>query len=53
MGEPEHVSQIESRYDGAVERTAHVQENGFTVDRPLRDRDAAKCTSCASGPNGH
>ncbi|WP_017584498.1 glycine-rich domain-containing protein [Nocardiopsis valliformis] len=50
----EHVPEIAFKYDGSVERTAHIIEaNGFTVDWPLWDRDAAKCTPCHPGSNCH
>ncbi|WP_285731167.1 hypothetical protein [Nocardiopsis sp. ATB16-24] len=42
----EHVPEIAfkyDKYDGTVERTAHIIEaNGFTVDWPLWDRDAMR-----------
>ena len=50
----EHVPEIAFKYDGSVERTAHIIEaNGFTVDWPLWDRDAAKCTPCHPGSSCH
>ena len=50
----EHVPEIAFKYDGSVERTAHVIEaNGFAVDWPLWDRDAARCTPCHPGSNCH
>ncbi|MFD6949578.1 MULTISPECIES: hypothetical protein [unclassified Nocardiopsis] len=50
----EHVPEIEFKYDGSVTRTAHVIEsNGFRIDWPLWDRDAAECTPCYHGSNCH
>lgn len=50
----EHVPAIEFKYDGSVERTAHVIEaNGFEVDWPLWEADFAKCTPCYPGSNCH
>ncbi|WP_435110657.1 hypothetical protein [Nocardiopsis synnemataformans] len=50
----EHVPEIEFKYDGSVTKTAHIIENnGFTVDWPLWDRDAAKCTPCYHGSDCH
>ncbi|MET9794727.1 glycine-rich domain-containing protein [Nocardiopsis alba] len=50
----EHVPEVEFKNDGTVTRTAHVIEaNGFRVDRPLWDRDAAKCSPCAHGSDCH
>lgn len=49
-----HVPEIEFKYDGTVKRTARViAANGFTVDWPLWERDAAKCSPCAPGSNCH
>lgn len=50
----EHVPEIEFKYDGSVTRTAYVIEtNGFAIDRPLWDRDAARCTPCYHGSDCH
>ena len=50
----EHVPEIEFKYDGSVTNTAHVIEgNGFRIDWPLWDRDAAKCTPCYHGSDCH
>ncbi|TYK52813.1 glycine-rich domain-containing protein [Actinomadura decatromicini] len=50
----DHVPAIEFKYDGSVERTAHVIENnGFAIDRPLWEADFAKCTPCYPGSNCH
>jgi hypothetical protein len=50
----EHVPEIERKYDGSVERTAHIIEaNGFEVDWPLWEADFAKCTPCHPGSNCH
>ncbi|MFL1427236.1 MULTISPECIES: hypothetical protein [unclassified Nocardiopsis] len=50
----EHVPEIAFKYDGTVVRTAHIIEaNGFAVDWPLWDRDAAKCSPCHPGSNCH
>lgn len=50
----EHVPEIEFKYDGSVLRTAEVIEaNGFAIDRPLWERDGAKCTPCHPGSNCH
>lgn len=50
----EHVPEIEFKYDGSVTRTADlIQANGFTIDRPLWERDALQCTPCAPGSNCH
>lgn len=49
-----HVPEIAFKYDGTVEHTARVIEtNGFAVDWPLWDRDAAKCSPCHPGSNCH
>ncbi|MFF1275343.1 hypothetical protein ACFVZC_18300 [Streptomyces marokkonensis] len=43
----EHIPEIEFKYDGSVERTAHIiAENGFPVDWKLWERDFAKCGPC-------
>ncbi|MET9796286.1 hypothetical protein [Nocardiopsis alba] len=48
------VPEIAFKYDGTVERTARVIEaNGFAIDRPLWDRDAAKCSPCHPGSSCH
>lgn len=50
----EHIPEIEFKYDGSVERTAHViAANGFPVDWPLWEADFAKCTPCSPGSNCH
>ncbi|HJE59724.1 MAG TPA: hypothetical protein K8V84_14635 [Nocardiopsis listeri] len=50
----EHVPEIAFKYDGSVERTAHIIEaNRFFVDWPLWERDTAKCTPCHPGSNCH
>lgn len=50
----EHVPEIERKYDGSVERTAHViAENGFQVDWSLWQADFAKCTPCYPGSDCH
>lgn len=50
----EHVPEIAFKYDGSVQRTAHViAENGFPVDWPLWEHDFAKCTPCSPGSNCH
>lgn len=50
----EHTPAIEFKYDGTVERTAKIiAANGFAVDWPLWQRDAAKCTPCHPGADCH
>jgi hypothetical protein len=50
----EHIPEIEFKYDGSVERTAHViAANGFPVDWPLWEADFSKCTPCAPGQSCH
>lgn len=49
--EPEPAGSV---FGGTVERTARVIEaNGFAVDWPLWDRDAARCSPCHPGSNCH
>jgi hypothetical protein len=50
----DHIPAVEFKYDGSVERTAHVvADNGFAVDWPLWQADFAKCTPCAPGADCH
>ncbi|TDD85787.1 glycine-rich domain-containing protein [Actinomadura rubrisoli] len=50
----DHVPAIAFKYDGSVERTAHViEDNGFAVDWPLWKADFSKCTPCHPGSNCH
>ncbi|OQR63358.1 hypothetical protein B6E66_13460 [Streptomyces maremycinicus] len=50
----EHIPEIAFKYDGSVERTAHIiADNGFPVDWPLWEADFAKCGSCRPGENCH
>lgn len=50
----EHIPEIEFKYDGSVEKTAHViEQNGFAVDWPLWQADFAKCTPCYPGSDCH
>ncbi|WP_261808973.1 hypothetical protein [Nonomuraea sp. C10] len=50
----EHVPEIGFKYDGSVERTAHIlAANGFEVDWPLWERDFSQCTPCAPGTDCH
>ncbi|MEB8342563.1 glycine-rich domain-containing protein [Streptomyces endophyticus] len=50
----EHIPEIEFKYDGSVERTAHIiEDNGFAVDWPLWKRDFGKCGPCRPGENCH
>ncbi|MCK2222084.1 hypothetical protein MF672_051010 (plasmid) [Actinomadura sp. ATCC 31491] len=49
-----HVPEIEFKYDGSVQKTAHVVAgNGFEVDWSLWEADFAKCTPCAPGTDCH
>ncbi|GAB3969900.1 hypothetical protein GCM10029978_042180 [Actinoallomurus acanthiterrae] len=50
----EHVPEIDRKYDGSVERTAHViAANGFEIDWPLWEADFSKCTPCYPGSDCH
>jgi hypothetical protein len=50
----EHIPEIAFKYDGSVERTAHIiADNGFAVDWPLWEADFAKCGPCSPGSNCH
>ncbi|MFD9461147.1 hypothetical protein [Streptomyces sp. NPDC060027] len=50
----EHIPEIAFKYDGSVERTAHViADNGFAVDWSLWEADFSKCTPCAPGTSCH
>lgn len=50
----EHIPEITFKYDGSVERTAHVvAANGFPVDWSLWEADFSKCTPCAPGTSCH
>jgi hypothetical protein len=50
----EHIPEIAFKYDGSVERTAHViADNGFAVDWELWEADFSKCTPCAPGTSCH
>ncbi|MFJ5608471.1 glycine-rich domain-containing protein [Streptomyces sp. NPDC093221] len=49
-----HVPEISVKGDGSVARTARrVAAHGFDVDWPLWAADAAKCTPCRPGEDGH
>ena len=50
----EHVPEIDRKADGTVMRTAQIlADNGFAVDLPLWEKDAAKCSPCTPGSNCH
>ncbi|AKN73676.1 hypothetical protein QR97_31510 [Streptomyces sp. PBH53] len=50
----EHIPEIAFKYDGSVERTAHIiADNGFPVDWPLWEADFAKCGPCSPSSNCH
>jgi hypothetical protein len=50
----EHIPAIAFKYDGSVERTAHIiADNGFPVDWSLWEADFAKCGPCTPGSNCH
>ncbi|MER5450598.1 hypothetical protein ABT052_39565 [Streptomyces sp. NPDC002766] len=50
----EHIPEIAFKYDGSVERTAHIiADNGFPVDWPLWEADFSKCGPCSPGSNCH
>lgn len=49
-----HIPEVEFKVDGSVTRTAEIIEaNGFEVDWALWEADAAKCTPCRPGEDGH
>lgn len=50
----EHIPEIAFKYDGSVERTAHIiADNGFPLDWPLWEADFSKCGPCHPGSNCH
>ncbi|MGW2835606.1 hypothetical protein [Streptomyces sp. NPDC001286] len=50
----EHIPEIAFKYDGSVERTAHIiADNGFPVDWALWEADFSKCGPCSPGSNCH
>ncbi|MEU6384797.1 hypothetical protein ABZ847_14610 [Streptomyces bauhiniae] len=50
----EHIPEIAFKYDGSVERTAHIiAANGFPVDWPLWEADYSKCGPCRPGSDCH
>ncbi|MGQ4390635.1 hypothetical protein [Streptomyces sp. SAS_270] len=50
----EHVPEIDRKADGTVMRTAQIiAGNGFAIDLPLWEADAAKCSPCTPGSNCH
>ncbi|MFJ9908732.1 hypothetical protein ACIRVK_38735 [Streptomyces sp. NPDC101152] len=50
----EHIPEIAFKYDGSVERTAHIiADNGFPVDWSLWEADFSKCGPCSPGSNCH
>ncbi|MFC4114267.1 glycine-rich domain-containing protein [Nonomuraea zeae] len=49
-----HVPEIEFKFDGSVEKTAHVVAgNGFEVDWSLWEAGFNQCTPCAPGTDCH
>ena len=50
----EHIPEIAFKYDGSVERTAHVlADAGWPVDWSLWEADVSNCTPCAPGQSCH
>lgn len=50
----DHTPEVEFKNDGTVMRTAQViAANGFAVDWPLWEADAAKCSPCHTGNDSH
>ncbi|WP_369228956.1 hypothetical protein AB5J56_00705 [Streptomyces sp. R21] len=46
--------EVDRKADGIVMRAAQIlADNGFGVDLPLGEKDAAKCLPCTPGSNCH